>query len=321
MAEGNWHRGWKEDFGIEFSEKTIGNNRADIVAPDGTVIELQHSSISEWEIAKRESAYGKMAWIVDSLPLCGRYGGTLNNFGLLIELRRNEEYEYNSCKEWVFNDRLVFELFGSSSRDQLGHIVGCPICRYKSLRLIFKNNIPFIKCENGCNFLPIERILVNKLKNKGIQDNYFQEIKNLNELPNITTFKYKLKVSGKMGFRNQDYIYSNYPYAIRIDGGIKQSIYQWIGRKSTVIFDLHKGNFTPKYRNKTPQEISKIENKPQNNLIIEDLAKSGTYSTEWLFWVKETINPRNFVLGGYLLTRQSLLEFFKKGTYAENNRQ
>ena len=46
-------------------EKNGKQHRADIVTRKGTVVELQHSSISVDSIEARESFYGKMIWLFD----------------------------------------------------------------------------------------------------------------------------------------------------------------------------------------------------------------------------------------------------------------
>lgn len=72
--ESEWHQGWKKLLPEHQTEVTIEKiwggkkqkHRADIQATDGTVIELQHSTIATEEIFARESFYGRMAWIFDS---------------------------------------------------------------------------------------------------------------------------------------------------------------------------------------------------------------------------------------------------------------
>lgn len=65
-GESKWHLEWKRFFGIENCEVSMGNHRADVLF-HGTVIELQHSSISPEEISARETFYGpKMIWIFDA---------------------------------------------------------------------------------------------------------------------------------------------------------------------------------------------------------------------------------------------------------------
>lgn len=54
-------------------EVSRGEHRADIVAKDGAVIELQHSPISVDEILARERFYGKMLWLIDGAPMTGAF--------------------------------------------------------------------------------------------------------------------------------------------------------------------------------------------------------------------------------------------------------
>lgn len=61
-----WHRGWQLMVSRSYREVVMGNHRADIRTRNGTVIELQHSTIPTEEIALREAYYGpKMAWVFD----------------------------------------------------------------------------------------------------------------------------------------------------------------------------------------------------------------------------------------------------------------
>lgn len=76
-AEGPWHLGWKEHFDLECREiglidaATNERHRADVLCgaktPSATVLELQHSSISEAERGAREAFYQqahRMFWLV-----------------------------------------------------------------------------------------------------------------------------------------------------------------------------------------------------------------------------------------------------------------
>jgi competence protein CoiA len=63
--ETRWHLDWKAQVSPGNVEVNFGDHRADLVAIDGTVIELQHSQISPAEIQIRESFYGDMIWILD----------------------------------------------------------------------------------------------------------------------------------------------------------------------------------------------------------------------------------------------------------------
>jgi len=61
-----WHLSWQAHAPAERREVVIGNHRADIVGPDGSVIEVQRCSISSEDIADREAHYGLMMWIFDA---------------------------------------------------------------------------------------------------------------------------------------------------------------------------------------------------------------------------------------------------------------
>jgi len=67
-GESAWHLAWKSMWPEHLVEQTIRKNgvlhRADILQEDGTVIELQNSSISVDEIREREAFYDKMMWIL-----------------------------------------------------------------------------------------------------------------------------------------------------------------------------------------------------------------------------------------------------------------
>lgn len=60
-----WHRNWQQLVPEAWREVTIGRHRADILAIDGTVVELQHSHLAPDEIREREDFYGQMVWIFD----------------------------------------------------------------------------------------------------------------------------------------------------------------------------------------------------------------------------------------------------------------
>lgn len=69
--ESDWHLGWKRRLAdIEHQEVTLRPHRADVIAKDGRVVELQNSPISVKEVAEREAFYtaarGRpMLWIVN----------------------------------------------------------------------------------------------------------------------------------------------------------------------------------------------------------------------------------------------------------------
>ena len=63
-----WHLDWQNYFPKEQQEIPYSHNgrnfRADVVS-NGTVIEFQHSSISEADVIAREAAYKDMIWVLD----------------------------------------------------------------------------------------------------------------------------------------------------------------------------------------------------------------------------------------------------------------
>jgi hypothetical protein len=64
--ESEWHREWKSHVPKGMTEVVIGVHRADIVASNGTIVELQHSPISYNEIRERETFYKNIVWIFDA---------------------------------------------------------------------------------------------------------------------------------------------------------------------------------------------------------------------------------------------------------------
>lgn len=58
-----WHLSWQNCVDEKFIEVPIGNHRADIQLPNGMVIELQSSSLSEDEVSERECFYNNMIWV------------------------------------------------------------------------------------------------------------------------------------------------------------------------------------------------------------------------------------------------------------------
>lgn len=69
-----WHAGWQELCLPEYVEVPVDATVdgqpvrciADVRSPSGTVIELQHSTISSTEMLKREEVHDDMIWIVDA---------------------------------------------------------------------------------------------------------------------------------------------------------------------------------------------------------------------------------------------------------------
>lgn len=65
--ESEWHAGWKTAAPFERREVIKGPHRADVIAGDGSVCELQHSTIAAEQVREREEFYGKdMRWIFDA---------------------------------------------------------------------------------------------------------------------------------------------------------------------------------------------------------------------------------------------------------------
>jgi hypothetical protein len=65
-----WHRQWKHLFPVEWLEvvhmsSTGEIHRADIKTPNGVVIEVQHSAMSDAERISREQFYGNLVWVID----------------------------------------------------------------------------------------------------------------------------------------------------------------------------------------------------------------------------------------------------------------
>jgi competence protein CoiA-like protein len=71
-SETEWHRGWKALVPPECREVTMGPHRADIVSPNGLVVELQHSPLSPIDIEAREKFYRRMIWVLDAAPFASR---------------------------------------------------------------------------------------------------------------------------------------------------------------------------------------------------------------------------------------------------------
>ena len=67
-SEGQWHLYWKNKFGLENTEYVMGDHRADVYL-NGITVEVQHSSISDDTIKKRNEHYSKYSeklfWILD----------------------------------------------------------------------------------------------------------------------------------------------------------------------------------------------------------------------------------------------------------------
>jgi hypothetical protein len=64
-----WHANWQKICLVDHTEKRIVKDDrlhiADILTPEGKVIELQHSYISDADIREREEFYGELSWLLD----------------------------------------------------------------------------------------------------------------------------------------------------------------------------------------------------------------------------------------------------------------
>lgn len=68
--ETDWHRSWKNLFPMEWLEVSHlapdgEMHRADIKTPNGIVVEIQHSAISDAERLSREKFYENLVWVID----------------------------------------------------------------------------------------------------------------------------------------------------------------------------------------------------------------------------------------------------------------
>lgn len=71
-----WHLAWQRQHPAEWCERVIGNHRADLLTPDGLVVEFQHSPISPEQIREREVFYLRecrdMLWVWDARAFAQR---------------------------------------------------------------------------------------------------------------------------------------------------------------------------------------------------------------------------------------------------------
>lgn len=96
---GPWHLSWQDPVQDEFVEVTIAPHRADIRNSAGTVIELQHSSLSPEDIARREAFYGDMVWVFEATQ---RFAAMPSGDRVFFSLERTEHIK--TCQKKVFLD-------------------------------------------------------------------------------------------------------------------------------------------------------------------------------------------------------------------------
>ena len=76
-GETRWHLAWKSRFPKHCIEQRVTRGDvwhvADVLLPDGIVIEFQHSPISPVDIAKREEFYQRVIWVLDVKDAADRF--------------------------------------------------------------------------------------------------------------------------------------------------------------------------------------------------------------------------------------------------------
>ncbi|WP_431126197.1 hypothetical protein [Flagellimonas flava] len=98
--ESEWHRTWKKAFPLDWQEVIIKKwgeqHIADIRNPSGTVLELQHSSISSETIRIREEFYEDMIWLLDAQP----FKHNFHIYSLVRYQLRVMEDSYSNLIDW-----------------------------------------------------------------------------------------------------------------------------------------------------------------------------------------------------------------------------
>lgn len=127
--ETEWHRGWKNNFPIDWQEvihRAENGERhiADVKTTHGRVIEFQHSYLDPKERRDREGFYGSIVWVVNGL----RRARDKPNFykcldeGRIIGLRPLTYSVPNRCGlllEWSESNVGVYFDFGTAKEDML----------------------------------------------------------------------------------------------------------------------------------------------------------------------------------------------------------
>jgi len=100
-----WHLAWQACAPADRTEVPIGNHRADIITPDGRVVEVQHSHLPVADIAAREAHYGRMAWLWDAREAYEAERLTLNPRATWTGFRwKHPRKSIASCRRPVFLD-------------------------------------------------------------------------------------------------------------------------------------------------------------------------------------------------------------------------
>lgn len=100
-GESDWHLAWKRRFPRPWREVVLGSHRADVKAPQA-VVELQASTISSAEIAKRERFYGEMVWVLEAKD----FNLSIRDRGTYVTFR----WKHPRKTWWTASKPLYFDL-------------------------------------------------------------------------------------------------------------------------------------------------------------------------------------------------------------------
>lgn len=118
-SESEWHRSWKNYFPQAWQEVALRSvdgtkHIADIMTPQGRVIEFQHSPISEEEQHAREVFYGNMIWVVDGTRLKRDRSTFLSHIAFHMGISKSDQnVEFNPLvpsvtKRWNSSAKPVY---------------------------------------------------------------------------------------------------------------------------------------------------------------------------------------------------------------------
>lgn len=101
--ESDWHRFWKECAASWRCEVPIENHRADIIACNGQIIELQHSQLPPEIVREREEFYRDMLWLIDASQFINNiiFDRKLNGFS--FRWRHSRKWMKNITRDLVFD--------------------------------------------------------------------------------------------------------------------------------------------------------------------------------------------------------------------------
>lgn len=90
-AESQWHITWKNEFPMDWREAVIKKetsiHRADVLTPNGFILELQNSPLSAEVIREREIFYQNMIWLINGTS----FKGNIQTYSLLKQ--KSDEFE------------------------------------------------------------------------------------------------------------------------------------------------------------------------------------------------------------------------------------